>query len=454
MKKKTIYIPIEIKNRELHGHLYLATKLLSKDVKVVLGNKSLMYALLDQKNDKAGVLMYKGGGRDPKLFKKIKKKVDSITVLDQELGIAVRDLNDAFRRRFFKETISLVDRFYFFGKVFGEKAVEISKIPKEKIRVTGWPRVDLWKLDTLWYKDVNTLKEEYGKFILFSSDFGVNSKNEVAERAKRSVRWTEIKSNNYKEENRGIFQERYEEYLKFIEILHLIDKRSDIPHIVVRPHVSEDYSAWKRDLKGCENITIIHKGPIAPWILASDGVIHCGCTTAFESRLLGKKTAYFSKCSVSASDSLPIKISTPLYSVNDFSKWCKKSDQSTDVDWKFYLSQYALFENHNASTMLAEDLLSLCKNKELLNIKIKIPLFVRIGRYAPNFIKNRYSKIMFTIRNPGMKPLASYSQKMPGGLKKGEVVDFFKMLSYDTSNLSIKTLEKDLISIEIMGVGD
>ena len=104
MKKYTAYIPIEVKDRELHSNIYLASKLIPRGFRVVLGKKDEMYRLIDQKPSKGGVFLYKGGGKSPHLFERIKKKVDSIAVLDQELGVALPDIDDALRRRYFSST--------------------------------------------------------------------------------------------------------------------------------------------------------------------------------------------------------------------------------------------------------------------------------------------------------------------------------------------------------------
>jgi hypothetical protein len=48
---------------------------------------------------------------------------------------------------------------------------------KNSIKCTGWPRIDLWRKenDYLFKKKTKLISKKYGKFILFSSDFGYNS---------------------------------------------------------------------------------------------------------------------------------------------------------------------------------------------------------------------------------------------------------------------------------------
>ena len=61
MEKKTIYIPIEIKARELTQYIFFSKFAISKGFRVYIGSKPAINRLLDQKPNKAGVLIFKGG---------------------------------------------------------------------------------------------------------------------------------------------------------------------------------------------------------------------------------------------------------------------------------------------------------------------------------------------------------------------------------------------------------
>ena len=85
-QKKTLYIPIEIKNRELFGHLQLASEAITRGYRVILGNKPLIYEIINNKPSNNGFLLYKGGGRYPELILSLSKKLNGVGILDQELG--------------------------------------------------------------------------------------------------------------------------------------------------------------------------------------------------------------------------------------------------------------------------------------------------------------------------------------------------------------------------------
>ena len=110
--KKTIYLPIEIKTRELYGHLFLAYTASQKGYRVILGNKSGIFKIINKKPNKSGILIYKGGGKKPKFILDLKNKIDYLAILDQELGVAVRDFEFFLRARWDPQVIPHVDRFY------------------------------------------------------------------------------------------------------------------------------------------------------------------------------------------------------------------------------------------------------------------------------------------------------------------------------------------------------
>ena len=65
--KKTIYIPIEIKQREYLSNLLIAINAVEKGFKIYIGTKAQIFDLLLNKSKKGGIFLYKGG-LEPKIF--------------------------------------------------------------------------------------------------------------------------------------------------------------------------------------------------------------------------------------------------------------------------------------------------------------------------------------------------------------------------------------------------
>ena len=84
MKKKTVYIAIEIKVREFISQILLASKLIKKNYRVYLGAKDQILYMIKNKKEKGGIFFYKAGV--PEIYvDSVEKKTDAHAVFDQEL---------------------------------------------------------------------------------------------------------------------------------------------------------------------------------------------------------------------------------------------------------------------------------------------------------------------------------------------------------------------------------
>jgi hypothetical protein len=87
----------------------------------------------------------------------------------------------------------------------------------------------------------------------------------------------------------------YEEHIAF-DRLNLSETRRLLPmlrrafvdrQVILRPHPAEKIDAWEAAYRGVSNVKVIHEGGHMPWILASDILIHTGCTTGLEAQIAG-----------------------------------------------------------------------------------------------------------------------------------------------------------------------
>lgn len=442
-------MPIEIKARELFGVLFFAHKAIKRGYRVILGNKALINQIINQKKKKAGILIYKGGGHNPELLINLSKKLDSVCVIDIELGVAIREMKLHVQGRFHPKTIEVIDRFYFLGQSQLDGLLKYTNVPKDKLLVTGWPNLDVWRTIDIWQDEVENLKKCYGDFILFSSDFGTITKFDIEQRAKRSVKWTHIKDKERYLARKKMCEARYKGFLEMVEYFKEMSKMNDVPHIIVRPHPAENFSAWYEALDNYKGITVINSGPITPWLIASKGLIHSGCTTAFEALLVDKKSAYFEKTTKLVGNPYTLKISEKLRDINDFTKWLKTSKMKKKVSID---PDIALVQDKNASELILDDIDTFQIHSDDKHLKPKIPFLKKMIRLLlPSIVLKACRNIIFIISNPGLLPLASdYQQKMSGGITLDECIIFLKKIGCNTDKVNITKLEKDLISLEIV----
>jgi hypothetical protein len=71
----------------------------------------------------------------------------------------------------------------------------------------------------------------------------------------------------------------------FIKLIHKLSINFPGKNFVLRPHPGEDIELYKTVFSGVKNIFVVKKGAVSQWIMASELVIHDGCTTAIESFL-------------------------------------------------------------------------------------------------------------------------------------------------------------------------
>lgn len=362
MRKKTIYIPIEIKAREFYSQILLASKVAERGGRVYIGSKKGIFDILKEKREKNGVLLYKGG-MGGNGFKRLRAQVDAIAVLDQELGPANHD-NSLITRRMSSGDLKYVDRLYFLGKQFADYMIENSAEEiRIKIKAFGWPRVDLWteRYRCLWEYQAHSIFERYGEFILFSSDFGALAPEDVKWRVERS---TVEEANETDSASLGRVERSWDntisEFQEVVEFLRAIDTDYRIPPVVVRPHHGEVDERWVKALNGLTKTHVVYEGDISAWLQACCALLHRGCTTAYQAKFMDKPVGAIQVPS-SNRDAYSFKFSKSVASPEDVICLLNGGFTGQEEDLPD-----DLFENKNgtASEVIALDLLHIASSAE------------------------------------------------------------------------------------------
>jgi surface carbohydrate biosynthesis protein len=279
--KPTLYLPVEIKAREFKAKVLLAMVAAREGFRVYLGSKVSIDRLIRQKAEVGGIYFYKGGKAEAEL-RAIKQRTERFVVLDEELGPAVQDLGYFYKRRIYPGTEAYVDRLYVIGERHREVVAEVRPQLLDKVEVTGWPRVDLWRaaFKAPYAAEIEALRARFGEFLLFSSDFGILSEQTIAQEVVR-LRQVQSSQEEYDHYERSM-RAAYADSLAFVELVKGIDADPEFPPLIIRPHPSEDIRHWQRHLAGLQRVKVIFEGEISPWLHASRGLLHRGCTTAVQ----------------------------------------------------------------------------------------------------------------------------------------------------------------------------
>ncbi len=103
---------------------------------------------------------------------------------------------------------------------------------------------------------------------------------------------------------------KVELYECFVELVPKLAHAFPDKTIIIRPHPSESFDAWRAVAEGHDNVMVIHKGHVHPWLLASQVMIHSSCTTGMEGYLLGRPVlGYQPITSEESVEDLPNKLS-------------------------------------------------------------------------------------------------------------------------------------------------
>ncbi len=446
--KKNLFLPIEFKYREFLSKILLASYAVKLGFRVYIGSSDSIFRLVNTKRQTGGIFFFKGG-MELKSIVKLKKKCDHFVILDEELGTEEKHFAKVARRRIWPGTEKLIDRYFVIGKYGYDASRDMFPEMINNIRCTGWPRVDLWRKenDFLFRKKTELIKKKYGRFILFSSDFGYNSIKIINDRLEvvKKSEWQSLR-NEYSVRKTTSY-EIFKEFNKFLEMLYKYDGIEEAPLIIVRPHPAEDINAWYEFSKKVSNIKVIYEGEISPWINASSGVLHRGCSAAIQAHMRGLPIGHFVSENAKA-DETPYKISKHLFTVHDVIEFCKTSVQNKNINSIKYHDQFNKMiyvkENELASELIIKDLSNLDTNLEDNCDKSFINVLIDLKINFKAYIKKILKLLSLIDENLGV---VSLSRKIPGGITENEVQEFLNLI--DSNNkFKVKKIFKDCIEIE------
>lgn len=298
---KTFLFPIETTARELDHKILMAAKVCSPDSQIIVGDQQ--YVRILSFFLKGGVFYGKHLFGKPKFsdtayYKRLKNNSFNVVHLNEE-GAVWPGNNEIWQNLLINaerpSVLSNNDYFITWGnwqKSFHESHEKI----EANVIATGHPRFDLYREDYRSYFDDETkkLKNKFGDFILINTSFSYSNNGEGG--VDFIFKPTLSYDVNCKSDRVYRFNRWRNQMVSMAEIVNLINEIAlEFPdkNIILRPHPSECTKYYKDIFQNIENVFVIYEGPATPWILASDLLIHNGCTTAIEATLAGKRVVNF-----------------------------------------------------------------------------------------------------------------------------------------------------------------
>lgn len=447
MKKKSVYIPIEIKAREFTSQLLLATRIAEAGGRVYVGGKKALLKAVKTKPETAGILLYKGGWPGGG-FSQLKKHVSRIAVLDQEMSPAWPKMLPA--TRFDDLELDFVDRLYYVNQAFAKSLLSGKPdVPKSKVKAFGWPRVDLWtaRYSVVWEPEAKKIRKKFGDFVLFSSDFGILDDRELEwrlSRKKEDGSWARAYANL--DDVKLDYLQRLEEFRKVVAFLFQLDNRTDFPAVIVRPHPAEDHSVWNTALQKMKKTSLAFEGDIAPWLLAAKALLHSGSTTALQAVVAGKPVGFIGLNGPRPvlSGSASREVSKQVRSVEDAFELLQENPKDPH---SLHASGLMASLAGDSAELISADLLTLSTPLE----KPLVPFWLSRKWRKQTFLRMTQSlkapQPQEVVRMPAPKEITK--SNLDGGIRAKEVRALLQRLrSSDAPTLKVRQVSKDLVCIE------
>lgn len=360
-----IYLfPIETTARELDHKVLMATKVIDKNIQVIVGDQQ--YIRILSFFLKGGVFFGKHLFGKPKFsdrgyFNRLKKNFFNIVHLNEE-GAVWPGEEDTWEKLMISSERPSVLHPEDYLVTWGEwqKRFNLSyERPQAQIIATGHPRFDLYrKAYSCYFKnETNQLLEEFGDFILVNTSFSYSNNGEGG------TEFIFKKTLSYDTSNESDrfyrFGRWYNQMLSMASIVKLINELSlKFPKkvIVLRPHPSEDTGYYESIFQNIDNVKVIYQGSVTPWLLASKLVIHNGCTTAIEATLAGKPVINFNPSAADESSNVYLAsvCGTTFSSIEDIINYIENDELSVEIPDDLLAND--LFENfteHNSADRVA-----------------------------------------------------------------------------------------------------
>ncbi|MBN2703871.1 MAG: hypothetical protein JXR23_06630 [Pontiellaceae bacterium] len=284
-----IFFPVETIARELDCRILLAARIVKKGRRIYICNHQHLSKLLH--HFQGGIYVGKHifhqlmPKEDWTQYKKAKQHGIDVIYLPEEGAIykgTPEDWKKVLALQYDPMGFDRNDRICVWGNwqrsVHGNQQLEVP------VHTTGHPRFDLLKptYRGIYKPQQERLTERFGDYILINSNYSWANYGLGIDHLFSG----QLGYDSQNPAKRQAFVEFYAHTTKsmmdMICLVHRLATEFPEKNLIYRSHPSEADALYKTVFSGVKNIHVIHEGPIGPWLLAADTIIHEGCTTAIE----------------------------------------------------------------------------------------------------------------------------------------------------------------------------
>ena len=299
-----LLIPVENQVRELDPKLLLACVAARRGFSSVIGSRREMEFNIDQ--FPRSIYLSKSMTSRSLLFFRVARKFGHEIVTWDEEALVHLPPETYYSRRLHPAAIKLVSHLFAWGSDNVELWRGYPDLPQGlPIHSIGNPRTDMLRpeMHSFYEDEVQALRRRFGEFILINTNFNhvnafgpdmnlfqpVSRPGEVAKfgRAARGM------SREYAQ---GLWDHKQAVFKSFQRIIPRLEQAFPDLNIVIRPHPTEGHEVYNDIAKRCSRVRVTNEGNVVPWILATQLVLHNGCTTGIEAFVLGVPSISYREC--------------------------------------------------------------------------------------------------------------------------------------------------------------
>jgi len=293
--KAYLIIPVENQVRELDPKLLLACIAVQRGFAVIIGS----HREVDFRITSFPRSLYLNKSmteRNLKMFRIMEKMGHEILTWDEEALVHL-PAETYYSRRLSPVAIRYNSHLFAWGEDNAELWRQYPDLPADMpIHVTGNPRSDMLRpeLRSFYDPEAEKIRNTYGNFILVNTNFNhvnaffpaqnlfrpVKKEGEAPQFGKAAVGMSLEYAEGLRDHKLAVFK-------TFKQLIPTLDKAYPDHTIIVRPHPTENQQVYKDIASECQRVKVTNDGNVVPWLMATDAVIHNGCTTGVEAYMMG-----------------------------------------------------------------------------------------------------------------------------------------------------------------------
>ncbi len=292
---KWLLIPVEVQVRELASRMLLACGAAARGYQAVIGRRNALFNHIERLP--TGLVIEKSidSSRVNRL-QRLARRGWKIAASDEETLFCYKDPEKFVETRLADGALAVTERFLCWSDRQRDLLADL--VPKfaDKFVATGTSRSDLWRREfaAVFNDDARQIREEVGPYILFNSNFAG-----VISHFGEGHTFDALAKTGYLSDDARLrqFEREQRQYRQNLDAYRAVLKKiSDwFPSrmLVIRPHPGDQVGYWEAYAADSPRIRVAFEGPVTPWLMAADLVVHHGCTTGIEARILGVPQVVF-----------------------------------------------------------------------------------------------------------------------------------------------------------------